>query len=480
MLGPANDGTNLQMNFHAYYRNARTVATCLVGAGDFGNSFIAQNALTPLIDTRVAVDLDAARAARAFEAVGIPRTQIEICATASEARAAWDGGKYIATDDLAVALEAPVDIVIEATGDPEAGARHARMSIEADRDLVMVTKEADSVVGPGLAAMAGERGRIVTPVDGDQPSLLIGLVTWAETLGFEIIAAGKSSEHDFVFDAARETIDSNGRVIDVPGFGEVDRLGDRDCGETVAARSRLAAALPQKLVPDLCEMTLVSNATGLMPDVADCHVPIARIEELPTLFSLKDDGGILSANRRIEVFQCLRAPHEISFAGGVFVVVRCNHAATWELLRHKGHILSRDDRTALLWLPRHLLGLEAATSVLDAVVHGVSSGAMVPQHCTDLVAAADRDFAAGEVLTMGGHHHEIDGASARMIPAAPLSPEAPAPYYLVSNRRLVRPVAKGSLVRLADVDISGESELLSLRRWQDAHFFPAAGAAASA
>jgi len=468
------------MNFHAYYRNARSVATCLVGAGDFGNSFIAQNTLSPLVDTRVAVDLDASRAAKAFAAAGVDPARIAICQTASDARAAWDAGKFIATDDLALALDLPLDIVIEGTGDPEAGARHARMSIEADKHLVMVTKEADSVVGPGLAAMAAARGRIVTPVDGDQPSLLIGLVTWAETLGFEIIAAGKSSEYDFVFDAAAEKIDSNGRVIDVPGFGKLDRLGDNDCAEFTAARASLAAALPQKLVPDLCEMTLVSNATGLTPDVADFHVPIARIEELPTLFSLKADGGLLSAGRRIDVFQCLRAPHELSFAGGVFVVVRCKHPATWELLRHKGHVLSRTDETALLWLPRHLLGLEAATSVLDAVIHGVSSGAVEPQHVSDLVAAADRDFAAGEVLTMGGHHHEIDGASARMLPAAPLSPEAPAPYYLVSNRRLVRPVAKGELVRLADVEIAADSELLSLRRKQDAHFFPDAEAGAAA
>ncbi|GAB5374647.1 MAG: NAD-binding homoserine dehydrogenase [Acuticoccus sp.] len=468
------------MNFHAYYRNAKTVASCLVGAGDFGISFIAQNARSSLVHTRVAVDLDAAQAAKAFETAGVPPARIAVCASASEVRAAWDSGKSIATDDLAVALEAPVDIVIEATGDPEAGARHARMSIEADRHLVMVTKEADSVVGPGLAVMARSRGRIVTPVDGDQPSLLIGLVTWAETLGFEIIAAGKSSEYDFVFDAGREEIDSNGRVIAVPGFGEIDRLDERDCAKIVAARASLAAALPQKLVPDLCEMTLVSNATGLMPDISDFHVPIARIEELPTLFSLQEDGGLLSASRRVDVFQCLRAPHELSFAGGVFVVVRCNHPATWQLLRHKGHVLSRSGKTALLWLPRHLLGLEAATCVLDAVVHGVSSGAEVPRHCSDLVAEANRDFAVGDVLTMGGHHHEIEGASARMVPAAPLSPEAPAPYYLVSNRRLVRPVAEGTFVKLADVEIGADSELLKLRRQQDAHFFPDVGAGAAA
>ena len=70
------------------------------------------------------------------------------------------------------------------------------------------------------------------------------------------------------------------------------------------------------------------------------------------------------------------------------------------------------------------------------------------------------------------HHHEVADASARMIPAAPMSAEAPAPFYLVSNRTLVRPVAKGDLFRLADVEIDPASELLALRQKQDARFFP--------
>ena len=457
------------MNFHAYYRDVKPITACLVGTGDFGNSFITQTQRMPLVTTRVAVDLDADRAGRAFRAAGVASADIAICGTAGEARTAWERGKAIATSEAAVAMELPVDIVVEATGDPEGGARHARMTIEADKHLVMVSKEADSVVGPGIAAMANARGRIVTPVDGDQPSLLIGLVTWAETLGFEILAAGKSSEYDFVYDAASDTIDSNGRVIEVPGFAALDRLGDRDCGSVVADRARLAAKLPQKLVPDLCEMTLVSNHTGLKADRADLHVPIARIDELPTLFRLEAEGGLLSEGRRIDVFQCLRAPHELSFAGGVFVVVRCTDAATWRLLAHKGHVLGRDESTALLWLPRHLLGLEAATSVLDAAGHGVSSGATTLTPHTDLVMVADRDFAAGEVLHMGGHHHEVADASARMIDAAPLADEAPAPFYLVSNRRLVRPVARGETFRLADVEIDPASELLALRTWQDAN-----------
>ncbi|MCF3933595.1 flagellar biosynthesis protein FlgA [Acuticoccus sp. M5D2P5] len=459
------------MNYHAFYANADPVTTLIIGAGDFGRSFLAQSERMALLDTRVAVDLDAETAAAAFTAIGVDRARVRICTTAAEARAAWDAGHYIAASDLAVTLELPIDAVVEATGHPEAGARHARLAIEAGCHVAMVSKEVDSVVGPGLALMAKRNGVVSTPVDGDQPSLAIGLITWAETLGFEILAAGKSSEYDFVFDAARETITSNGREIAVAGFGAVERLGDRDVREIVATRSAIAAALPQRLVPDLCEMSIVANATGFLPDNPAFHAPIGRIDELPSLFALAGDGGLLSGPRSLDVFHCLRAPTEVSFAGGVFVVVRCDDAATWKLLRDKGHVVSRDGSTAALYLPRHLLGLEAATSILDAKIHGMSGGAEDPQHTVDLVMVAETDLAAGTTLHMGGHHHLVDGTSAHMVPAAPLAAENPVPFYLASNRRLIRSVAKGEPVRFGDIEIDPASELLALRKLQDRHFF---------
>ncbi len=462
------------MNYHRYFGAAGApVETCLVGSGSFGRSFLAQGRKVPRMRARVAVDVDAATAAEALRSAGFDARDIALCATAREAKVAWDAGRAIAAHDLAVAIELPVDVVVEATGHPEAGARHARMAVEAGRHLVLVSKEVDSVVGPGLARQAKSRGRIVTPVDGDQPSLLIGLVTWAETLGFGIVAAGKSSEYDFVFDAVSETITSNTVTVPVSGFAAHWTLGQRAVAELVETRARLAAALPQRTVPDLCEMLVVANATGLTFDRADFHVPLARITEVPTMFATRADGGLLSGDRRLDVFNCLRAPDEISFAGGIFVIVRCEHAETWAMLREKGHILARNGATAMLWLPRHLLGLEAATSVLEAAVLGRSSGSDDPRPNLDLAARAEADIPAGTLLTAAGHHHSIKDVSGVLVSGAALGPGVPVPYYLAANRRLVRPVAKGATILCADVELDETSALLGLRRQQDALFFKA-------
>ncbi|WP_319239324.1 hypothetical protein [uncultured Propionivibrio sp.] len=460
------------MNHLEYFAAAtRPVDTCVVGSGGFGRSFLAQGRRVPLMRARIAVDVDAMVAAAGFAALGLPADAIAVCTNAAAAREAWDRGQCIAAADLATVIDLPFDVLVEATGSPEAGARHARLAIEADRHVVLVSKEVDSVVGPILAKRAAERGKVVTPVDGDQPSLLIGLITWAQTLGFDILAAGKSSEYDFIYDAAAGTVVSDGKTFAVPGLAGHWHADGRAFGDLAHGRAQACAALPQRAVPDLCELLVVANATGFVPDRPDLHAPIARIPEVPDFFGPAEAGGLLTRNGILDVFHCLRRPDEASFAGGVFVIVACEDAASWELLLAKGHIVSRDGRRALICLPRHLLGLEAATSVLDVAIHGRSTGARAPRPCLDLVARATRPLAAGSVLAMGGHHHTIEGTMAELLPAGPLGAANPVPFYLAANRRLVREVAAGALLTLADVDIDPASELLALRRQQDAAFF---------
>lgn len=465
-------------HLHRYASTSAPVEVCVVGSGGFGRSFLAQSLRVPGVSARVAVDLSAELAAQAWASIGIAPERVAHCATADEAAQAWAAGQYLAVGDVAHVLALPLQVLVEATGHPEAGARHARLAVDAGWHVALASKEVDSVVGPELSRRARAKGRVVTPVDGDQPSLLIGLVTWAQVLGFEVLSAGKSSEYDFVFDAASGTMHSNGVAVQVPGFAALQKLGEGALVPQVAARAAACAALPQRAVPDLCELQVVANSTGLMPDVAPLHAPIARPTEVPDLFALHSEGGLFAKKGALDVFHCLRSADELSFAGGVFVVIACDDAPTWELLRGKGHVMSRDNRRAMVYIPRHLLGLEAMTSVLDAALHGASSGAQAPQPRLDLVCRTTRAMVAGTELVMGGHHHTIDGTTAELLPAAPLAAGTPAPFYLVGNRRLVRDVAAGALICFDDVEMDPASELFQLRQQQDAAFFNTGATAA--
>ena len=455
------------MNHHVRFRpESRRVEAAVVGAGAFGRSFLAQGRRMRLMGARIAVDREAAIAAAGLVAAGAAAAEIAECATAADAKGAWERGLCIASASLDVILDLPFDVLVEASGQPEPAAMAALAAIEHGKHVALVSKEADSVVGPYLAARAAESGLVCTPVDGDQPSLLIDLVTWAETLGLEIIAAGKSSEYDFVYDPVTHRVTTEAGAADIPGLDALWHLPRGDLGAALAER-RARIGLPTRAVPDLCEMGLVANATGLCPDIPAFHAPVIRVAEVPTVFDTLEEGGILSGTNRVDVFNCLRLPHEVSFAGGVFVTVRCTDPATWRVLEAKGHILSRTGRAALIYLPRHLLGIEAPISVLDAVLHHRSAAGPVRQH-VDLVGRAEADLPAGRVLAAEGHHHKIAGLSAELVPGAPLADGRPLPFYLLANRVLARPVRRGEHVTFGDIGWTADAPLLRLRQAQDA------------
>ena len=463
------------MNHLQHFRPApNAVRACLIGVGEFGRSLLGRAAKVPWLELRIAVDRSGEDAAEGLVKAGAPGEAIAVCDTAAAARSAFEAGKYVAAGRLDIVLDLPFNILVEASGQPEAAAVHALAAIESGRHVAMVSKEADVVVGPFLAAEAARRGLVCTPIDGDQPSLLIGLITWAEVLGFDIIAAGKSSEYDFVFDPQAGLIRSHGRVVAVPNFKGLWSLADRPVAGLVTARAQEAAAIPQRLTPDLCELAVVANATGFTPDRPDFHAPIARIAEVPTMLAPQDQGGLIGGARRLDVFHCLRLADEISFAGGVFVVVRCDDAATWSVLEEKGHILGRHKDTAMLWLPRHLLGLEVGTTLLQAVLHGASCGGPC-RPVVDLVGRAREDIPRGTVLRAEGHHHEIAAIAPELQPPAPMSANAPVPIYLLHERRLQRDVARGQLVGLDDVDMDPDAPLFVMRRRQDALFLHGSG-----
>ncbi|MDX1377126.1 MAG: homoserine dehydrogenase, partial [Burkholderiales bacterium] len=226
--------------------------------------------------------------------------------------------------------------------------------------------------------------------------------------------------------------------------------------------------LARATVPDYCELAIVANATGLAPDVPALHAPIARTLELPELFRPRASGGLLAGEGRLDMFVCLRRPDELSFAGGVFVVVRCDDAATWRVLRDKGIPVSADGATALLHNPVHLLGIEAPMTLFDALWLRVPAAALQPR--CDLAARANRALAAGSVLRIGARH-AIEGLAPELIDAGPVSDDCPLPYYLAAGCRLRVDVPAGAALTRAMVDAPEDAALWRLRAEQDAHFF---------
>lgn len=450
-------------------RLTRPVRAALVGAGEFGYSLIARSRVLPTLQVPVVCDRDIARARAALSRAGVPQDQVVVADGIQQALAALERGDVAVLADGLLTTRLPVDIIVEATGDPESGARVGAAAIDAGKHVAMVSKETDSTVGPILAARARAAGVIWTPVDGDQPSLLMGLVSWARTLGLAIVAAGKSSEYDFVFDRTTGEVTSERHRITAPGLAALWDAPPGGGPEIVAHRAEALAAIPQRTVPDYCEMTVVSNATGLVADTPGFHAPVARTIEVPELFRPKGEGGLLTRSSIIDVFNCLRRPDEASFAGGVFVVVRFDDKAVETLLRGKGIPTSRDGTHALLYNPSHLLGVEAPLSLLLAVGLGHASCGDAPRPVSDLVAKAARPFKAGERFVLG-ERHTIEGFVPQMVAYDAAAVARVLPYYMAAGQRAARDIAAGTLVTYDVVDAPDDSILWKLRAEQDARF----------
>lgn len=428
-------------------RASDTVKFAITGAcGGYARTLLAQARYVPGLTCSVVCDLDVAGATRLLDELGYQDHCH--CQTSPAVAVAVASGRLAVVSDASIIPPASYEVMVEATGNPIFGYTVARQALEADRHVVMVSKEVDSVAGPALHALASEHGVVYTPPAGDQPGNLIQLVEWLRLLGLELVAVGKASEYDLIWNPEDKTITQFDKTISAPEFAEIFTMG-ADITATLQQRAAAVAELGRDATADFCELSVVAAYTGFRADRELLHYPVARTAELADIYALEQDGGILSSTGVVEVFRALRSTHEASFAGGVFAVVRTHDRYSWELLRSKGHLISKNGAYACIYLPYHLMGIETPTTILAAARLGVGVGTGQPHGRTVLAGRAKTDLSAGTRLVMGGHHHDVAGVQAVLIDRA----ERPdmAPLYLAANQLLNDDVAAGELICLADI-----------------------------
>lgn len=449
-------------------RTHKSVTAAVIGTGHFATAVVTQAESIPQLQIPVVVDLNVDAAQQAYARAGIAPSTVVICDSRQSALAGLERQQHLILTDAALLWELPIDVVLESTGVPEAGARHALAAIDHGKHVVMVTKETDAVVGPILALRARQAGVVYTPVDGDQHGLLIALVEWARLLGLEVICGGKARDAEFVYDRAAGTV-SCGKHITTPTADMWPYLNAIQPGhalEFVTARREAFATLPQVGGFDLVELAIAANATGLLPDIPATHTPALHIAELPEVFCPVEEGGILSQRGVIDCVTCLRQPHEAGLGGGVFIVVACTNDYSRHILHTKGLIPNSRGTAAVIYRPYHLCGVETPLSILRAGLEGCGVSHRLPQPRVDVMAQLRRDLASGETI---GNDHSPD-LLALMQPATAIQPGRPLPLHMGNGNALNRDLSSGSMLTADAVVAPSASLLWQLRREQDQHF----------
>ena len=270
---------NLAAGLERRAGEGRPVRVGMIGAGKFGSMFLAQARRTPGMHVVAIADRDVSKVRGLLAAAGWEEERF----AAPSPEAARDGGRtHLGEDGERVIAAGGIDVLVEATGDPRVGLRHAVAAIDAGLSVVMVTVEADVVAGPLLAERAAAAGVVYSLAYGDQPALICEQVDWARTAGFRVAAAGKGTRYLPSFhQSTPDTVWNN--------FG-ID--------EDVATRGRMDPKMFNSFIDgskSAIEMTAVCNATGLVPQPDGLSFPPVARDQLADRLRPRAVGGVLAA-----------------------------------------------------------------------------------------------------------------------------------------------------------------------------------------
>lgn len=129
------------------------------------------------------------RAIQCYRTAGVE--DITICKTQNQLNSVIASGSYaICNDPALLCASEEVDIIVEATGAIEFGAKVVLTAIEHGKPTLMLNPELDATVGPILKHYADKAGVMLSQSDGDQPGVIMNLYRYVKGLGLEPLVCG--------------------------------------------------------------------------------------------------------------------------------------------------------------------------------------------------------------------------------------------------------------------------------------------------
>jgi len=412
----------------------RPVRAGLIGAGKFGSMFLSQVPTTLGLEVAAVADLSVDRARAACRTVGWPDEMIEATAFVE------DGAELAARDDI--------EVVIEATGNPPAGVRHALAAIENGKHIVMVNVEADVLAGAALSRRADEAGVVYSMGYGDQPALVSEMVDWARACGFRVMAAGKGTRY-------------------LPGHHELTPEGIWERFGFDAAACEADGMNPQMYnsfmdgTKSAIEMAAIANACGLAVPSDGLSFTPCGVDDLAEKLRPRPLGGVLEGPGMVEVVSDLERDGtqvDRHLRWGVYVVIEAPNDYAASCFDLYGLSTDSTGQYAATYKPFHLIGMELNISVFSAALRGEPTGQTL-EFRGDPVAVAKRDLAIGDTLD-GEGGYTVWG---KLWPAEKSVAYGALPIGLAHGVKLTKPVKRGETVRWSDVAIE-DNLAVSMRR----------------
>ena len=397
-------GINYQLKI--LEENAKQIKVSLVGAGLMGKGMVSQMMLMKGMVPALVTSRKIEDAIEAYTLAGISREDIATGKTLEDINCAMEKG-------------------------PNTGAEIAMDSIYNHKHIVMVNVEADVTVGPILYKLAKNAGVVYTGTAGDEPGSVLEIYDFADALGFEIIAIGKGKNNPIDWNATPDTV----REKAIKNKLKPLRLASFVDGTNT-----------------MIEMAAMSNSTGFLPDIRGAHGPTATVKELPNLFRLKEEGGILNNYKIVDYVN--------GIAPGVFVIVTTKLPQVHEEMKY---LSMGDGPNYVLYRPYHLTSLETPITIASAMIYNEPTIAPIKGQIAEVITIAKKDFKKGEKLD-GIGEYTILGSIESYKKA---KNENLLPIGLVNaNTTVTRDIKKGETITYDMVDLDKNATIYKLRQMQ--------------
>ena len=347
----------------------------LAGAGQMGTDIVVQVGLMPGVRLGAVSEIRVDNAVKAIEMSGRERGDIVQAGSATEIDRAIEANRVAVTEDYkALCAAGHIDVIIDATGNPNVGTLVALEAMRNGKHVVMLNVEADITIGRFLKEEADKAGVVFTGAAGDEPACALELIAFAQSCGFDIVAAGKGKNNPLQFDAMPEAFEAEARA------------------RNMSARMLVEFVDGSKT---MIEMVAIANATGLKPDVPGMHGPAAGRDELAKVLCTKEDGGILNKAGVVD--------YSIGkgVAPGVFCIVKPKHGRVSERMTD---LKMGPGPCYSLLRPYHLTSLEVPLSAVRAVLRRQADMVPLAHPVAECVTVAKRDLQPGQTLEAIGLH----------------------------------------------------------------------------
>lgn len=408
-------------------KDGKPIRIGLVGAGFAARGFALQ-VLTAIPGMRLVAiaNRTASYGHQAYKDAGI--TDITDVKTAEEFARAVLEGKHVFTTDATILTDSDqIDVIVEATGEVEYGARVIMRAIENKKHAVFINAELDGTLGPILKHYADKAGVVYTQADGDQPTVLMNLYRFVQTIGFKPVLVGNIKS---LLDPYRTP------------------KTQKKWADEHFQRPKMVTSFADGTKISY-EMVTIANAVGFPVGKRGMYGPACKhVDEAHTLFSLDEltETGLTD--------YILGA--EPSF--GVFVL-----ATTDQPTRKKYMSVYKmgDGPLYTFYRPYHLSPLEAPLSVARAVLFADATLAPEKGMVCEVITFAKRDLKKGERLDgVGGFtvYGMIENSKTARL-------ENLLPMGLSDGTVLTRDIAKDTPLTFSDVTIPDNS--LSYKLWRE-------------